>query len=82
MSDSDVDTRRRRSRRSQRMQVNYCETSESEGSQKVTKKDKPQPHRRRLTSSNSEGEFTDLLLSWLPLMTERVTKSWFGSLVS
>ncbi|XP_062409093.1 remodeling and spacing factor 1 [Sardina pilchardus] len=54
-SDSDVDTRRRRSRRSQKLQVNYCETSESEGSQKATNKDKPHPHRRRLTSSNSEG---------------------------
>ncbi|KAL2096481.1 hypothetical protein ACEWY4_008629 [Coilia grayii] len=52
-SDSDVSTRRRRSRRSQRMQVNYCETSESEGSQKGTKK--AHPHRRRLCSSNSEG---------------------------
>lgn len=44
------------------MQVNYCETSESEGSQKGTKKDKPHLHRRRLTSSNSEGEFVSVVM--------------------
>lgn len=64
------------------MQVNYCETSESEGSQKNTNRDKPHPHRRRLSSSNSEGESMDLLLSWLPLMTESQRVSLEAQLVS
>ncbi|KAK7151735.1 hypothetical protein R3I94_008169 [Phoxinus phoxinus] len=54
-SDSDVDVNRRRPRRSQNSQVNYYETSESEGSRKVSDQKHPTlPHRRRLSSSNSE----------------------------
>uniref|UniRef100_A0AAR2LB47 PHD-type domain-containing protein n=1 Tax=Pygocentrus nattereri TaxID=42514 RepID=A0AAR2LB47_PYGNA len=52
-SDSDVDMRRRRSRRSQSAHVNYCETSESEGSHKAAKQKTGQPRRRRLSSSNT-----------------------------
>ncbi|XP_048839224.1 remodeling and spacing factor 1 [Brienomyrus brachyistius] len=52
-SASDLDARRRRSRRSLKRQVNYCETSDSEGSQ-----GRPKPAlRRRLSSSDSEGSF-------------------------
>ncbi|XP_076846927.1 remodeling and spacing factor 1 [Brachyhypopomus gauderio] len=55
-SDSDVDVRRRRSRRSHTAQINYCETSESEGSQKTSERKTPQHvRRRRLSSSNSEA---------------------------
>ncbi|XP_073707092.1 remodeling and spacing factor 1 [Garra rufa] len=54
-SDSDVDVNRRRPRRSQNSQVNYYETSESEGSRKASnQKHSSLPHRRRLSSSNSE----------------------------
>ncbi|KAL7878295.1 hypothetical protein AOLI_G00092690 [Acnodon oligacanthus] len=53
LSDSDVDMRRRRSRRSQSAHVNYCETSESEGSHKAGKQKTGQPRRRRLSSSNT-----------------------------
>ncbi|XP_059421336.1 remodeling and spacing factor 1-like [Carassius carassius] len=54
-SDRDVDVNRRRLRRSQNSQVNYYETSESEGSRKVSnQKQTSLPHRRRLSSSNSE----------------------------
>ncbi|XP_067276060.1 remodeling and spacing factor 1 isoform X2 [Pseudorasbora parva] len=54
-SDSDVDVNRRRPRRSQNSQVNYYETSESEGSRKAPDQKHPSlPHRRRLSSSNSE----------------------------
>ncbi|KAI4902424.1 hypothetical protein NFI96_022038 [Prochilodus magdalenae] len=52
-SDSDVDMRRRRSRRSQNAHINYCETSESEGSHKVSKQKAGHPRRRRLSSSNT-----------------------------
>ncbi|KAL1257180.1 hypothetical protein QQF64_012725 [Cirrhinus molitorella] len=53
--DSDVDVNRRRPRRSQNSQVNYYETSESEGSRKASnQKHSSLPHRRRLSSSNSE----------------------------
>uniref|UniRef100_A0A3B4TY93 Remodeling and spacing factor 1b, tandem duplicate 1 n=1 Tax=Seriola dumerili TaxID=41447 RepID=A0A3B4TY93_SERDU len=38
-SDSDLDVSRRRSRRSQKKKVNYCETSESDGSQAETNRD-------------------------------------------
>ncbi|XP_051726581.1 remodeling and spacing factor 1 [Ctenopharyngodon idella] len=54
-SDSDMDVNRRRPRRSQNSQVNYYETSESEGSRKASDQKHPSlPHRRRLSSSNSE----------------------------
>ncbi|KAF4101098.1 remodeling and spacing factor 1 isoform X2 [Onychostoma macrolepis] len=54
-SDSDVDVNRRRPRRRQNSQVNYYETSESEGSRKASnQKHSSLPHRRRLSSSNSE----------------------------
>ncbi|XP_067103044.1 remodeling and spacing factor 1 [Osmerus mordax] len=53
ISDSDGDRKRRGLRRSQRQQVNYRETSESDNSQKSTNKDKAKP-RRRLSSSYSE----------------------------
>lgn len=53
-SDSDLDMSRRRSRRSQKKQVNYHETSESDGSQAETNRTKMKP-RRRHESSDSEG---------------------------
>uniref|UniRef100_A0A3Q3AY73 Remodeling and spacing factor 1b, tandem duplicate 1 n=1 Tax=Kryptolebias marmoratus TaxID=37003 RepID=A0A3Q3AY73_KRYMA len=53
-SDSDLDMSRRRSRRSHKKEVNYCETSESEGSQAGTKRAKVKP-RRRQESSDSDG---------------------------
>ncbi|KAG9351440.1 hypothetical protein JZ751_022690 [Albula glossodonta] len=57
-SDSELDLRRRRSSRSLKKQVNYCETSDSEGSQAATNRDKQKStHRRRLSSSDSEGSF-------------------------
>ncbi|KAG9272858.1 remodeling and spacing factor 1 [Astyanax mexicanus] len=56
--DSDVDMRRRRSRR-QNAQVNYCETSESEGSHKISKQKTAQPRRRRLSSSNTSAVSKD-----------------------
>ncbi|XP_070773311.1 remodeling and spacing factor 1 [Enoplosus armatus] len=56
-SDSDLDMSRRRSRRSQKKQVNYCETSESEGSQAETNRAKMKP-RRRQDSSDSEASFS------------------------
>uniref|UniRef100_A0A3P9I4C1 Remodeling and spacing factor 1b, tandem duplicate 1 n=1 Tax=Oryzias latipes TaxID=8090 RepID=A0A3P9I4C1_ORYLA len=57
-SDSDLDMSRRRSRRSLKKQVNYCETSESEGSQAGTNRPKMKP-RRRQDSSSSEASFGD-----------------------
>uniref|UniRef100_A0A3Q4H4K0 PHD-type domain-containing protein n=1 Tax=Neolamprologus brichardi TaxID=32507 RepID=A0A3Q4H4K0_NEOBR len=54
-SDSDLDMSRRRSRRSQKKQVNYCETSESEGSQAETNRAKTKP-RRQQESSESDGQ--------------------------
>lgn len=54
-SDSDLDMSRRRSRRSHKKAVNYCETSESEGSQAETKRSKMKPQ-RRYDSSESEGQ--------------------------
>uniref|UniRef100_A0A3Q3KMT3 Remodeling and spacing factor 1b, tandem duplicate 1 n=1 Tax=Mastacembelus armatus TaxID=205130 RepID=A0A3Q3KMT3_9TELE len=56
-SDSDLDMSRRRSRRSQKKQVNYCETSESEGSQAETNRAKTKP-RRRQDSSDSDASFS------------------------
>ncbi|XP_001921675.3 remodeling and spacing factor 1 [Danio rerio] len=54
-SDTEVDVNRRRPRRSHNSQVNYYETSESEGSQKPSDlKHSSHAHRRRLSSSNSE----------------------------
>lgn len=54
VSDSDVNLSRRRSRRSQKAQINYCETSESEGSQKTSERKTNQaPRRRRISSSNT-----------------------------
>uniref|UniRef100_A0A3B4DCE2 PHD-type domain-containing protein n=1 Tax=Pygocentrus nattereri TaxID=42514 RepID=A0A3B4DCE2_PYGNA len=55
-SDSDLDMRRRRSHRSRKKQVNYRETSDSEGSQASTNKDKKKSH-RRLSSSESDESF-------------------------
>ncbi|MCJ8742248.1 hypothetical protein PDJAM_G00079950 [Pangasius djambal] len=55
-SDSDLDMRRRRSHRSQKRQVNYCEASDSEGSQGSTNRDKAKK-RRRLSSSESDASF-------------------------
>ncbi|XP_039600165.1 remodeling and spacing factor 1 isoform X1 [Polypterus senegalus] len=56
-SDHDLDLRRRRSCRSQKKEVNYCETSETEGSQKSfgSRRDKARMHRRFISSSDSEG---------------------------
>ncbi|XP_048836156.1 remodeling and spacing factor 1 isoform X2 [Brienomyrus brachyistius] len=56
LSDDTLDLRRRRSRRSHQRQVNYCETSDSEGSQAPTNRNRPKGHRRRLSSSDSEGD--------------------------
>ncbi|XP_041863928.1 remodeling and spacing factor 1 isoform X2 [Melanotaenia boesemani] len=56
-SDSDLDMSRRRSRRSQKKQVNYCETSESEGSQAETNRAKMKP-RRHQESSESDASFS------------------------
>ncbi|KAI3373304.1 hypothetical protein L3Q82_006605 [Scortum barcoo] len=56
-SDSDLDVSRRRSRRSQKKQVNYCETSESEGSQVETNRAKMK-QRRQQESSDSEASFS------------------------
>lgn len=54
-SESDMDTSKRRPRRSQNSYVNYYETSESEGSQKASnQKISSVHHRRQLSSSNSE----------------------------
>uniref|UniRef100_A0A3B3QRP8 Remodeling and spacing factor 1 n=1 Tax=Paramormyrops kingsleyae TaxID=1676925 RepID=A0A3B3QRP8_9TELE len=58
LSEDTLDLRRRRSRRSHQRQVNYCETSDSEGSQAPTNRDRPKVHRRRLSSSDSEGLFS------------------------
>uniref|UniRef100_A0A673XUY3 Remodeling and spacing factor 1-like n=1 Tax=Salmo trutta TaxID=8032 RepID=A0A673XUY3_SALTR len=56
-SDSDLDCSQRRSRRSHtKKQVNYCESSgDSDGSKAGTNRDKVKP-RRRLASSDSEGQ--------------------------
>ncbi|XP_034745782.1 remodeling and spacing factor 1 [Etheostoma cragini] len=56
-SDSDLDVSRRRSRRSLKKQVNYCETSESEGSQAETNRAKMKP-RHRQDSSDSEASYS------------------------
>ncbi|KAJ8386617.1 hypothetical protein AAFF_G00168490 [Aldrovandia affinis] len=57
-SDDDLDMRRRRSSRSLKKQVNYCETSDTEGSQAATNRDKYKTsQRRRLSSSDSDGSF-------------------------
>ncbi|GAA6091203.1 remodeling and spacing factor 1 isoform X2 [Tachysurus ichikawai] len=54
VSDSDVNLSRRRSRRSRKAQINYCETSESEGSHKASERKTNQaPRRRRISSSNT-----------------------------
>lgn len=54
-SDGDLDVSRRRSRRSHKAQVNYRETSESEGSQADGKRPRVKA-RRRVDSSDSEGQ--------------------------
>lgn len=59
-SDGDLDMSRRRSRRSRKAQVNYRETSESEGSQAGTNRSKLKP-RRLQESSDSEGQHTPQL---------------------
>ncbi|XP_035481310.2 remodeling and spacing factor 1 isoform X1 [Scophthalmus maximus] len=56
-SDSDLDMSRRRSRRSRKKQVNYRETSESEGSQAEAKRAKMKP-RHLQDSSESEASFS------------------------
>ncbi|XP_056140215.1 remodeling and spacing factor 1 [Lampris incognitus] len=56
-SDSDLDMSRRRSRRSQKKQVNYCETSESEGSRAGTNRDKRKSI-HCLASSDSDASFS------------------------
>uniref|UniRef100_A0A3P8WAW3 Remodeling and spacing factor 1b, tandem duplicate 1 n=1 Tax=Cynoglossus semilaevis TaxID=244447 RepID=A0A3P8WAW3_CYNSE len=60
-SDSDLDMSRRRSRRSQKPTVNYCETSESEGSQPSAKRPKLKSSRRP-ESSDSEGQSEENVL--------------------
>ncbi|XP_046717475.1 remodeling and spacing factor 1 isoform X2 [Silurus meridionalis] len=55
-SDSDLDMRRRRSHRSQKKEVNYCEASDSDGSQGSTNRDKAKK-RRLLSSSESDESF-------------------------
>ncbi|XP_072230362.1 remodeling and spacing factor 1 isoform X2 [Leuresthes tenuis] len=56
-SDSDLDMSRRRSRRSHKKKVNYCETSESEGSQAESNRAKMKP-RRHQDSSESDASFS------------------------
>nr|XP_028581744.1 remodeling and spacing factor 1 isoform X2 [Podarcis muralis] len=59
-SDEDyLETRRRRSRRNQKRQVNYKEDSESDGSQKTFRygKELRRIHKRRLSSSDSEESY-------------------------
>ncbi|KAM4545670.1 remodeling and spacing factor 1 isoform 2-T2 [Odontesthes bonariensis] len=56
-SDSDLDMSRRRSRRSHKKKVNYCETSESEGSQAESNRAKIKA-RRLHDSSESEASFS------------------------
>ncbi|KAK3549398.1 hypothetical protein QTP86_001231 [Hemibagrus guttatus] len=58
-SDSDLDMRRRRSHRSQKKQVNYCEASDSDGSQGSRNKDKAKK-RRHLSSSESDASFRSM----------------------
>lgn len=65
MSDSDGDRKRCGLRRGRKREVNYRETSESECSQATTNKDKAKPRRRRLSSSNSDGQ-----LLWLPSLPQ------------
>ncbi|XP_026129700.1 remodeling and spacing factor 1 [Carassius auratus] len=55
-SASDLDVRCRRSYRSRKQEVNYCESTDSDGSQASTNKDKKKK-RRRLSSSDSEVSF-------------------------
>ncbi|XP_016353715.1 remodeling and spacing factor 1-like isoform X2 [Sinocyclocheilus anshuiensis] len=55
-SASDLDVRCRRSYRSRKQEVNYCESSDSDGSQASTNKDKKKKL-RRLSSSDSEVSF-------------------------
>lgn len=54
-SDGDLDMSRRRSRRSQKAQVNYRETSESDGSQAGANHSRTKA-RRQGESSDSEGQ--------------------------
>uniref|UniRef100_A0A8D0L862 Uncharacterized protein n=1 Tax=Sphenodon punctatus TaxID=8508 RepID=A0A8D0L862_SPHPU len=57
-SDEDyLETRRRRSRRNQKRQINYKEDSESDGSQKSVRygKELRRLHKRKLSSSESEA---------------------------
>lgn len=75
-SDSDLDMRRRRSHRSQKKQVNYCEASESDGSQGSTNRDKAKK-RRRLSSSESDGESHALCLLNFLMVTVRILKLFF-----
>uniref|UniRef100_A0A096MF64 Remodeling and spacing factor 1-like n=1 Tax=Poecilia formosa TaxID=48698 RepID=A0A096MF64_POEFO len=56
-SDSDLDMSRRRSRRSHKKEVNYCETSGSEASQAGTNRAKMKP-RRYQDSSDSDASFS------------------------
>lgn len=68
-SDSDLDMSRRRSRRSHKSAVNYCETSESEGSQTGTNRSKMKP-RRQHDTSESEGQSEPL--SMAAVLAQRV----------
>lgn len=74
-SDSDLDMRRRRSHRSQKKQVNYCEASDSDGSQGTTHRDKAKK-RRRLSSSESDGQFHFVSYE-LTLFTFKILKLLF-----
>uniref|UniRef100_A0A8C2FPX4 Remodeling and spacing factor 1-like n=1 Tax=Cyprinus carpio TaxID=7962 RepID=A0A8C2FPX4_CYPCA len=56
-SASDLDVRCRRSYRSRKQEVNYCESSDSDGSQASTNKDRKKK-RRRLSSSDSEAFYS------------------------
>lgn len=69
-SDSDLDVSRRRSRRSHKAQVNYCETSESEGSQAGTNREETKLG-RRLDTSESEGNTAVEMSTNLFTHTER-----------
>lgn len=71
-SDSDLDMSRRRSRRSQKPTVNYCETSESEGSQPSAKRPKLKSSRRP-ESSDSEGQSEENVLIFSLLLFHAVS---------
>lgn len=77
-SDDDyLETRRRRSRRNQKRQVNYKEDSESDGSQKSVRygKELRRVHKRRLSTSDSEGKINSKELIYISISMKTVYNS-------